>query len=378
MKKAKIIVCVFFLVLLAALTFASMVNPVRESSESENRPLAQMPEFSLEAIFGGEFTKGYEDFVTDQFVWRDAWINIKSRVERLLGKTASNGVYFGKDGYFIERVTENDIDREQLDKNIGQLEKFLENMTPEIQNKPVIALAPVAAMILEDKLPWLADEYDWDTLFDSLSERFGDSFVDLRPVLRANKDDYVYYRTDHHWTTDGAYLAYTEIIKKFGFKPLSKDEFDRVEVSDSFLGTVIAKLNIKSDTDTIVRYDPKEVGKVTLNYNNGALVADSFYNDDKLLTRDKYAYFLGDNTALIEVGTENKNGRVLIMAKDSYANCMLPMLACHFEKIYVIDMRYFNAGMVSYAKQLGDVTDALVLYNVSGFSSAKELVKLYN
>ena len=53
-------------------------------------------------------------------------------------------------------------------------------------------------------------------------------------------------------------------------------------------------------------------------------------------------------------------------------------LACHFEKIYVIDMRYFNIGMVSYAKQLGDVTDALVLYNVSGFSSAKELVKLYN
>ena len=378
MKKAKIIVCVFFFVLLAALTFASMVNPVRESSESENRPLAQMPEFSLEAIFGGEFTKGYEDFVTDQFVWRDAWINIKSRVERLLGKTASNGVYFGKDGYFIERVTENDIDREQLDKNIGQLEKFLENMTPEIQNKPVIALAPVAAMILEDKLPWLADEYDWDTLFDSLSERFGDSFVDLRSVLRANKDDYVYYRTDHHWTTDGAYLAYTEIIKKFGFEPLSKDEFDRVEISDAFLGTVIAKLNIKSDTDTIVKYDPKEAGKVTLNYNNGALVTDSFYNDDKLLTRDKYAYFLGDNTALIEVETEVDNGRVLVVSKDSYANCMLPMLACHFEKIYVIDLRYFNLGLVSYTKQLGDVTDALVLYNVSGFSSAKELVKLYN
>ena len=378
MKKAKIIVCVFFFVLLAALTFASMVNPVRESSESENRPLAQMPEFSLETIFSGEFTKGYEDFVTDQFVWRDAWINIKSRVERLLGKTASNGVYFGKDGYFIERVTENDIEREKLDKNIGQLEKFLENMTPEIQNKPVIALAPVAAMILEDKLPWLADEYDWDTLFDSLSERFGDSFVDLRHVLRANKDDYVYYRTDHHWTTDGAYLAYTEIIKKFGFEPLSKDEFDRTEISDAFLGTVIAKLNIKSDTDTIVKYDPKEAGKVTLNYNNGALVTDSFYNDDKLLTRDKYAYFLGDNTALIEVETEVDNGRVLVVSKDSYANCMLPMLACHFEKIYVIDLRYFNLGLVSYTKQLDDVTDALVLYNVSGFSSAKELVKLYN
>ena len=378
MKKAKIIVCTFFFVLLAALTVASMVNPVRESSESENRPLAQMPEFSLEALFDGSFTKDYEEFVTDQFVWRDAWINIKSGVERLLGKTSSNGVYFAKDGYFIERVTENDIDKEQLEKNISQLEKFLENMTPQIENKPVIALAPVASMIHSDKLPWLADEYDWDKLFDGLGERFGDSFTDLRGVLRANKDEYVYYRTDHHWTTDGAYLAYTELIKEFGFEPLSKDEFDRVEVSDAFLGTVIAKLNIKSDTDTIVKYEPKENGKVKLSYNNGALVTDSFYNEDKLLTRDKYAYFLGDNTALIEVETENDNDRVLIMAKDSYANCMLPFLACHFEKIYVIDMRYFNAGMVSYAKQLGDVTDALVLYNVSGFTSAKELVKLYN
>ena len=377
MKKAKIIVCVFFFVLLAALTVASMVNPVRESSESENRPLAQMPEFSLEAVFGGEFTKGYEDFVTDQFVWRDAWINIKSRVERLLGKTTSNGVYFAKDGYFIERVTENDIDKEQLEKNIGQLEKFLESITPEIDNKPVIAIAPVASMILEDKLPWLADEYNWDKLFDGISDRLGDSFVDLRPILRANNNDYIYYRTDHHWTTDGAYLAYTELIRKFGFEPLSKDEFERVEVSDSFLGTVIAKLNIKSDTDTIVKYEPKKSGTVKLSYNLGSLVTDSFYNEEKLLTRDKYAYFLGDNTALIEVETENDNDRVLIMAKDSYANCMLPFLACHFEKIYVIDMRYFNAGMVSYTKQLGDVTDALVLYNVSGFKSAKELVKLY-
>ena len=378
MKKAKIVICAFFLVLLAALTVASMVNPVRESSESENRPLAQMPEFSFDSLFEGSFTKEYEDFVTDQFVWRDAWINIKSRVERIIGKTSSNGVYFGKDGYFIERVTDGDIDKEQLEKNISQLEKFLENISAQIDNKPVISIAPVAAMILEDKLPWLADEYDWDTLFDGLGEKFGDSFVDLRATLRANKDEYIYYRTDHHWTTDGAYLAYCEIIKSFGFEPLSKEEFDRVEVSDAFLGTVIAKLNIKSDTDTIVKYDSEETGKVTLNYNNGASVTDSFYNEDKLLTRDKYAYFLGDNTALIEVETEVDNDRVLVLAKDSYANCMLPMLACHFEKIYVIDLRYFNLGLVSYVKEIGDVTDALVLYNVSGFSSAKELVKLYN
>ncbi|MBQ7821460.1 MAG: hypothetical protein IJ391_04175 [Clostridia bacterium] len=376
MKKANIIVCVFFLAVLAVLTVASMVNPVREYSESENRNLAQMPEFSLDAVFNGSFTKEYEEFVVDQFVWRDGWIQMKSGIERALGKTLSNGVYFADDGYYIEHKSATDIDAELLEKNIGFLEGFVDGMSQTIKGNTVVSVAPTAAVVHKDKLPRLNDEFDWDGMLDDMAERLGENFSDLREIMSEHKDEYIYYRTDHHWTTDGAYFAYTELIKKFGFEPLSAHEFDRVILSDDFYGTVIAKVNVPTDADTMVKYEPKKDLELKVNYNLGTKVTDTFYAEEKLETRDKYAYFLGGNDALVEIETGVDSGRTLMLAKDSYANCMIPFLACHFEKIYIVDLRYFNLGLVEYTKTLDDVTDALVLYNASGFAADRYLFKL--
>ncbi len=375
MKKANILVSVFFFVLIFALTVASMINPVREKSETENRDLAQMPELSVENIFDGSFTRDYESFVTDQFVWRDAWINMKSQFERMFGRTHANGVYFAKDGYFIERKSENDVDVKQLDENTGYLEKLaLELEKLELQGA-VITLAPIASMVHDDKLPVFADEYDWDNKMDEISEKLGDTFVDLRAALRAHRDEYIYYRTDHHWTTDGAYYAYAELIKSFGFEPLPLERFERTELTDEFLGTVIAKLNISTKPDVMVRYDtiPSQKYEVIYNLTDKR---DTFYNPEKLKIRDKYAYFMDGNPAFVEIGTEVANGRTLAIAKDSYANCLIPFLTNHFEKIYVFDLRYFNGGFVSFSKQLGDVTDMLVLHNISGFANEKTIVRL--
>lgn len=376
MKKYKIIVSAFFIVALAFLTIASMVNPVRERSESENRNLAQMPDFSIQSVFDGTFTKGYEDFVTDQFVWRDMWIQIKSSVERVLGKTLSNGVYFADDNYFIEHKSDADVDTELLERNIGFLKAFVDNMSAQTDGKVLVSIAPTASVVLADKLPAFNDEFDWNATLDDMDDILGESFVDLREILTEHKDEYIFYRTDHHWTTDGAYYAYSEIIKEFGFEPLAKEELERVVLSEDFLGTVIAKLNIKTEPDVMVKYEPLSENPISVSYNLGAKVTDTLYDSTKLDTRDKYAYFLGGNDALIEINTSLDNGRVLMLAKDSYANCLIPFLTSHFEKIYVVDLRYFNLGVSEYAKQIGDVTDALVLYNASGFGADRYAFKL--
>ncbi len=376
MKKSNITVIALFLVSLALITVASIFNPVSQYSESENRTLAQMPEISGESILDGSFTKGYEEFVVDQFVWRDGWIKIKSGIERALGKTLSNGVYFADDGYYIEHKSDSDIDSELLEKNIGFLEGYVEAMSEVIDGNVVVSIAPSAALIHRDKLPLFNDEFDWDAMIDSIAEKTSDSFIDLRDKLFAHRDEYIYYRTDHHWTTDGAYLAYTELIKKFGFEPYAPEDFDKVVLSKDFYGTVIAKVNIPTQADTMVKYVPKFENRLEVIYNLGEKKSDTLYADEKLETRDKYAYFLGGNDALVEINTSVDNDRVLIMAKDSYANCLIPFLTCHFEKIYVLDMRYFNLGMVEYAKMLGDVTDSLVLYNTSGFAADRYVFKL--
>lgn len=376
MKKSNITVIVFFVVAIAFLSVASMVNPIREYSESENRVLAQMPDFSLKSVFDGSFTKDYESFVTDQFVWRDLWIKIKSGVERTMGKTLSNGVYFADDGYFIEHKSESDIDSELLDKNIGFLENHVKKMSEVIDGKVLVSIAPTASVILKDKLPPLNDEYDFDTKLDYVRDSLGENFVDLRDALYESREEYIFYRTDHHWTGEGAYIAYREIAEKLGFTPLDESEIEKETVSTDFLGTVIAKLNIKAEPDTITSYKPGNNTVESVNYNLGAKVTDTLYSDEKLQTRDKYAYFLGGNDALIEINTSVYNGRVLMLAKDSFANCMISLLTAHFEKIYVVDLRYFNLGLVEYTKTLGDVTDSLVLYNISGYADDRYAFKL--
>ena len=376
MKKYKIAVSAFFIAALAFLTIASMVNPVRERSESENRSLAQMPKLSVESVFDGSFTKGYEDFVTDQFVWRDMWIQIKSSTERLMGKTLSNGVYFADDNYFIEHKSDADIDEELFERNIGFLKEFVDNMSVQTEGKVLVSIAPTASVVHADKLPVFNDEFDWNASLDSISALLGESFVDLRKILDTHKDEYIFYRTDHHWTTDGAYYAYSELIKEFEFEPLGKESFERSVISEDFLGTVIAKLNISTQPDVMVKYEPLNPTLTSAKYNLGTKMTETLYDESMLDTRDKYAYFLGGNDGLIEIDTTLDNGRVLLIAKDSYANCLIPFLTSHFEKIYVVDLRYFNPKVVQYAKGLGNVTDALVLYNVSGFAADRYVHKL--
>lgn len=399
MKKSNIIVSAFFLVVLGVLTVASLFNPVREYSENENRELKQMPELTLNSFFDSSdegFTKGYEKFVTDQFVWRDGWIGFKSGFDKIFGKTVINGVYLADDEYFIEYRSEMlDADtRERIEKNIERLKKFSDRMTGKLSGNTVIAIAPTAALIHGDKLPTPNNEYDWKAFLDRIGEAIGENCVDLYLPLAEHKDEYIYYRTDHHWTTDGAYIAYEEIIKKFGFEPISKDDLNRVLVSDEFFGTVVSKINMDTKPDEIYAYEPKVGFDVSVYYETGKEdpyfnVVDTFYSEEKLETKDKYGYFFGGNPGFLKIQSNNaESDRVLVVAKDSYANCMIPLLSCHFSKIYVIDLREFtrtNLGDCILVKpdenttdnySMIDATDVLVLYNASSLVDTKELVKL--
>ena len=160
-KTSDKILTALFLVLVFSLTADSILNPVRAYSENENRYLAQMPEFSFESLFEGEFTSDYETFITDQFVMRDSWIGLKTLTERAMLKQDINGVYFGKDGYLIEKHDASDIDEETADRNAQRLADFINQYSAVLGEDRVHAmLVPTAQEILEDKLPPFAEGYD--------------------------------------------------------------------------------------------------------------------------------------------------------------------------------------------------------------------------
>ncbi len=385
MRRNNIITTVIFCVLIGVITVASMVNPVREYSETENRTLAQMPKFTLDALFDGSFTADYEEFITDQFVLRDKWITVKNYTELALGKKESGGVFFADDGYLIEK---HEPDEQLIDTNIGYIKKFLAYAKDKYNTR--VLIAPTASLILSDKLPSFAPVWDQGGLLDRLSQL--DGFVDCREILNeyahldddrtltsyVGERDLIYYRTDHHWTTTGAYYAYTVLCESLGITPIELSDFTRTVLSDQFYGTLAAKVNIDSEPDVLYTLDTDLPLRV--DYNMGAKVTDTLYERSHLETRSKYSTFLDENQPLVEITTGNKNGKTLLMIKDSYAHCMVPMLVNHYERVILFDLRGLTGGVISnfipMFEKDGEIDDIVILYNAENFTEDKNLIKL--
>lgn len=365
---------IIFLIFIFGLTIASFLQPVKTFSESENRVLASKPEFTWENLKNGSYSSGYETFITDQFLLRDTWIGMKTMTERMIGKKDINGVYFAKDGYLIEKVDTTDIDQEQVDKNITRVESFIRKYSGLLGKDRVYAMVvPTAFDILEEKLPAFAVGYSQDILLDELQKRLGENWIDLRQVLKSHSEEYIFYRTDHHWTTLGAFYAYQEAAKAFGLTAFDKEDFTIKKVNDSFLGTLYSKVNVPMNADSMHIFDSER--EFAVEYNMSGDIKHTLYETEYLDTKDKYAMYLGGNNALVEINTNVDNGRKLLVIKDSYAHCFTPFMAEHFETVYMIDFRYFSMPVSSFIENNG-ITDALILYNANSFVSDKNIYQL--
>ncbi|MDO5539730.1 MAG: DHHW family protein [Eubacteriales bacterium] len=378
-KKQQWVIIVFFLLMIFGFTFAGLVKPDTDFSEKENRVLAKMPEVDLEDIFDGTFSADYETYLTDQFFFRDSWIGIKTKTERLAGKQEINDIYFADDGYLIEKHT-GDFETATAEQNVKTLSAFLEEQVNNYGADHVTAMiAPNAVSILKDKLPPFAvcvqeDEY-LDEIVRSLPEG---TFLDLRDVLEEHCEEYIYYRTDHHWTTLGARYAYDAWARKTALNALPAQNYEREVLTDIFYGTVEAKVGYPVRADVIERWNPKTEVPYTLSYNHKTEeVKDSLYEESSLGTRDKYAVFFGGNQPLTEIKTQAGTGRRLLVIKDSYAHCFVPFAVQDFDEISMIDLRYFNESLKEYMEN-NDFSDILFLYNASGFAQDSAVVKLGN
>ncbi len=365
---------VLFLLLIFGLTIASFLSKDRGFSESENRVLASKPTFTWASLFDGSYIRDYETYVTDQFILRDSWIGLKTYTELALLKKDINGVYFGKDDYLIEKVEDADVKQEQLEKNTKRLEAFMKKYEEMLGKDHVYAMiAPTAFEILSEKLPPFATGFDQGAYLDRLSSSLGDNFIDLRDTLNAHDNEYIFYRTDHHWTVNGAYYAYVEWAKAMGFTPMTKDEFDIKVVSDDFLGTIYSKVNVNVPADVMEIYDTNF--KYQVEYNMDRKIKDTLYEFSHLDTKDKYSMYMNGNNALVEINTENTNGKKLLIIKDSYAHCFAPFAVNHFETTYMVDLRYLNMPISKLIQDYG-ITDVLVLYNVNSFIKDTNLLNM--
>lgn len=344
-------------------TVADFCRGDRIYSETENRMLAVRPVVSRENIFSGKYAEEYEAYVTDQFVSRDKWIGIKTRMDILLQKKEINGVYLGDDGYLIEQHLPEEYSELLVTKRAALLQKLVDEWDA------VVMLVPTADNILTDKMPANAPYYDQAALLERIAAQVGDAhYVDVYGSLRAHMDEDIYYRSDHHWTSLGAYYGYLAWAEHRGETPYAYRTNAMTVVSEDFLGTLHSRTNLEREGDVIRYFRGTEKRPVTVTYDFNR-VTDTFYETSYLDTKNQYGFFLDDNHAFIQIDTSYRNGKTLFVIKDSYANSMVPLLTPHYERIYVVDLRFYNGRLSALMKQMEPEggMDVLVLYNCIHF-----------
>lgn len=359
------LVFVFFVFLFGFSVFDALW-PKRDFSDLENRPLQEYPQITLKGLASNKWMQEYEAYVKDQFALRDTWIDVKSRTETALLKTENNDVWFGADNYLFAKQLSLSS-RRQYNLNIGALGKFAER-NPDMLD---VMIVPSASLILRDKLPLAAPVWDEGAELDALAEQLealGARYIDVRDTLTAHKDEYIYYRTDHHWTTAGAYLAYRQYAELNGKPVFDVQNATAVQVED-FYGTNYSKARPwNAVPDTLTYYDLPN--RLTI-FETGApgtepTTETTLYETAQLDTRDKYAAFLHGNKGYEEIEGDG-TGSVLVV-KDSYANCFVPYLTASYAKIGVVDYRASNMPLSEIVKT-GNYDRVLVLYSFDSFTS---------
>lgn len=335
-------------------------------SELENRSLETAPKIEKETVLNGSFGEAFERYIADQFPLREQMIAIKSNLDRFSGKRDNRGVFIGADGYFLQDFQTPDLN--QMKKNLGYMEDF----SKEIDTYYMIA--PTATKVLEEKLPRFAETYDEGAYLAQVMELSREGqFVDLLSVLEKHKDEKIYYRTDHHWTTLGAYYAYEAFCQQAGIEAFPLSHYEIEQASQDFYGTLFSKGNFtfaKPDTLEIFHQEGEE--EITVFDVNANETVNSIYERSFLTKKDKYGVFLNQNQPMLILHTAVNNGKKLAVIKDSYANCLIPFLTAHFEEIHVLDPRFLNMPLLDYAKQSG-IQEAIILYNVQNFAEETKL-----
>lgn len=356
------------LLLLAAGWLYSWLGPQKQYSENENRYLNQFPTVSWETIKEGKLQNQLDLASKDQIPFRDRWMELSTVLTKCTGSSCINGVYLGKDGYYFNQVLDSDLSQKRYRMNLEIVKKMAEERTAPVS----VLLVPSPETILTEKLPNDAAVYDAVLLNKEGKNCLGEHWLSVEKALKhASADTQVYFRTDHHWTLAGAYEAYKVYEKQMGHKVKSYGWFEPELASDTFYGTLYSKvLDPAAKPDEL--YLPSNLPQGLCITADGE-EKDGIYETSMLAKKDKYAVYFGGNYGKVVIEQPNKKTQdTLIVFKDSFANSMVPFLTHAYQKIIMIDLRYYHQSVQKLLEQEEDA-QVLVLYELSNFARSETI-----
>lgn len=359
------LVGIIFILTLFLFLIINVIVPDREKSVQENRMLATKPKFRLSSLINGDYDEKFEAYMDDQFVGRDMWRKLKVTVDRIGGSRLENGVYIGTNGQLLEQIEV--ADENHLAANIKAIKSFSES-----QSKiPVrMMLVPDAANVLNHSLPALAKPEDQTQMFSMVRKDLGDSveWIDVSTELNKHKTEKIYYKTDHHWTTLGAFYAFQAAAQSLGIEGDLSGNYVSYAVSDSFNGMLASKSGVNlGEKEQIDIYVPTEEDTdLIVDYVDEGKRSTSLYDSSKLKEKDQYTVFLGGNSSLLDIRTVSTSTKRLLLVKDSFANSFIPFLTPYYREIVVVDPRYYS-GTINDLMDSYRISEVLFLYSGNTF-----------
>lgn len=367
-KISNIIRVISFALILITVPVIFLCTTKKSVSEDENRVLENPPKLNFDSYVSRDFMNGASDYISDHFPLRTDLISLKNNAEKIVLKNEINGV-LNIDGQLVQIFR--NPDSSIMQNNCSSIEKYAK------KHDTVFALAPTVQNYVAESLPFYAyqtDESEYIKKCYSITKSA--MTVDLSKALGRTSGEYLYYRTDHHWTANGAYNAYSALGDELGYAPHDKSEYKITTMSDSFLGTLYSKTLEKDLTpDSILQYKLKSKIYAQIYDNSGKTINKSLYYKESLYSKDKYSYYLGGNKGVINIKSTAKSGKKLLVIKDSYFNSLSPFLSDEFDEIKVVDLRYATIDELK-TVNADEYDKTLILYNVIGFCDEKTVKKL--
>ncbi len=383
MKKIiDILTSVLFAAFLFAFAIAFVLTPDTNFSEEENRSLRTFPKFTWERLLDGSFSSDINEYFADQFPARDSLVGIKGVTETLLLKGENNGVLLGDDGQLAVRLF--DAYKSRLERTPDMDYYYTDNVSVAVDALNTFAKSsavPVTTMFPPRTVDVASSAFGYPPeISDALETQLAESVVpeagylaDLRTQMESRyaAGEYVYFRTDHHWTTYGAYIAYVCLMLDWDMKDdIIPPESFTVETVENFYGTTWSRAGYKfvkpdtleiwspgnEDEFTTTCYAEKQIkgedGKPT-KIKEATKTFSGWLNRDYLAKKDKYAAFLdgthNEQTVFKNGGTDRPR---LLIAKDSFANTMVPFLAQHFDLV-IVNLAGRMTDLTSYVEEYG-------------------------
>ena len=396
MTPQKLMIALFSIVLLAV-PIVTLALPKQERSENENLTLKDLPTLVdsnklnkaenladvIKSVKWSYITErknpsymdDIETYLSDHLAGRELWVVASNKMERLAGKQEINEV-FTSDDRMIQ------VFKEYNEETVSASLEAIDIFAAKFPDVPMyFMLAPTSQEIYSSLMPsyggYLSEKAFIEGCYGKTENL---TPIDCLSFLSGHRDEYIYYRTDHHWTSLGAYYAYAAAARQLGYNAYGLNAFNIETASSSFRGTLFSKtLDSTVTPDSIDYYhlaSNEPTVKMTVFDGREQTEYDSLYVRDYLAVKDKYSSFTGSNSPLITIETDVDNGKSLLLIKDSYAHSLVPFLSKHYSKITMVDMRYINVGLDYFSINVNDYSQVLISYNVISFAGDQNLPKL--